>query len=295
MKKSIIFILISILSITGFSQTILQYNLNVGDSFAIHQDSEQIITQDISGAKQTITNDISAEMSFIVTKIENSLFYIEMKYQTLKMKTSSPSLGILMDIDTSITPDSTDTQWTVFQSLINSPITMVMQKNGKINALEGTEALIDNMIKNTGITDSNAIKQVRISLDQQWGDNQLLSNFEQMTYIYGDNNATVGDNWENEYTGKMKSKNKWNIASIIDESTTIAGTSEIEMENTNAGATTIIVSGSQKAMITVNNKTGLMLEGSSEGICNGNILISTMPDTKIPTSIKFKNNYKTIK
>ncbi|MBG6130535.1 hypothetical protein IWQ47_002011 [Aquimarina sp. EL_43] len=294
MKKPILFILVLILSITGFSQTALQYNLNVGDSFAIRQDSEQIITQDISGGQQIITNDISAEMSFIVTKIENSLFYIEMKYQTLKMKTSSPSLGVLMDMDTSITPDSTDVQGRIFQGLINSPVTMVMQKNGKINALEGTETLIDNMIKNAGITDPNAIKQVRISLDQQWGDNQLLGNFEQMTYIYGDNNATAGDKWENEYTGKMKSKNKWNIASIMDESATIAGTSEIEMENTNASAT-IIVSGSQKAMITVNNKTGLMQEGSSEGICKGNTLISTMPDTKIPTSIKFKNNYKTIK
>ncbi|EZH74014.1 hypothetical protein ATO12_14145 [Aquimarina atlantica] len=294
MKKPLIFILVLILSITGFSQTTLQYNLNVGDSFAIRQDSEQIITQDISGGQQIITNDITAEMSFIVTKVENSLFYIEMKYQTLKMKTSSPSLGVLMDMDTSIIPDSTDVQGRIFQGLINSPITMVMQKNGKINALEGTEVLIDNMIKNAGITDPNTITQVRASLDQQWGDNQLLGNFEQMTFIYGDNNATVGDNWENEYTGKMKSKNKWNIASIIDENTTIEGASEIEMENTNAGAT-IIVSGSQKAMITVNNKTGLMLEGSTEGICEGNTLISTMPDTKIPTSIKFKNNYKTIK
>ncbi|WP_024771175.1 DUF6263 family protein [Aquimarina macrocephali] len=294
MKKSIIFILVLLLSITGFSQATLQYNLNVGDSFAIRQDSEQIITQDISGTKQTITNDISAEMSFVVKKVENSLFYIEMKYQILKMKTSSPSLGVLMDMDTSIIPDSTDIQGLIFQGLINSPITMVMQKNGKINALEGTEVLIDNMIKNAGITDPNAVAQVRTSLDQQWGDNQLLGNFEQMTYIYGDNKATLGDQWENEYTGKMKSKNKWNIASITDENATIAGTSEVEMENVNASAT-VIVSGSQKAMITVNSKTGLMLEGSTEGICKGNTLISTMPDTKIPTSIKFKNNYKTIK
>lgn len=294
MKKPLIFILVLILSITGFSQTTLQYNLNVGDSFAIRQDSEQIITQDISGEQQTIINNISAEMFFIVTKVENNLFYIEMKYQTLKMKTNSPSLGVLMDMDTSITPDSTDVQGRIFQGLINSPITMVMQKNGKINALEGTEILIDNMIKNAGITNTNTIKQVRTSLNQHWGDNQLLGNFEQITYIYGDNNAKVGDNWKNEYTGKMKSKNKWNIASIINESTTIAGTSEVEMENTNASAT-IMVSGSQKAMITVNNKTGLMLEGNTEGVCKGNTLISTMPDTKIPTSIKFKNNYKTIK
>ncbi|WP_143273620.1 DUF6263 family protein [Aquimarina sp. MAR_2010_214] len=294
MKKTIIYILVLIISITGFSQATLQYNLNVGDSFAIRQDSEQIITQDISGNKQTITNDISAEMSFVVKKVENNLFYIEMKYQTLKMKTSSPSLGVLMDMDTSITPDSTDVQGLIFQGLINSPITLVMQKNGKINALEGTEVLIDNMIKNAGITDPNTITQVRASLDQQWGDNQLLGNFEQMTYIYGKNKATLGDNWENEYTGKMKSKNKWNITSITDKNTKIAGTSEVEMENINASAT-VIVSGSLKTMITVNSKTGIMLEGNAEGICKGNTLISTMPDTKIPTTIEFKNNYKTIK
>ncbi|WP_103070500.1 DUF6263 family protein [Aquimarina sediminis] len=294
MKKQAIFIFLLLLFFTGFSQTKLQYNLTTGDSFSLHQDAEQIITQDISGNKQIIINKISADISFLVTKEESDLLYIELKYKTFKMKINSPTLGDLMNIDTSINPKPNDIQGLIFQGLINSPITIVMQKNGKINALEGADSLFDSMIKSANITDPATIKKIRATLNKQWGNKELIASFEQMTFIYDANKGIIGDIWENEYIGKMKSKNKWEITTINNESTTVTGIADVEMSNTDDNVT-IIVTGSQKSEIIVNNKTGVLKEGITEGICKGHTLIPAMGDTKIPTSIEFKNNYKTIK
>lgn len=293
MKKPITLLLL-LLSFTGFSQAKLQYNLTSGDSFTIRQNSDQTITQKIPSGEQIIINDMSADMSFLVTKVENDLIYLEMTYEVLKLKMSSPTLGVLMNIDTSIEPDPTDIQGRVFQGLIDCPVTIIMQENGKINAIEGTTALIDNMIDNAKITNPQTIEKIRSNLSKQWGSNVLIGNFEQMTYIYGHNEATIGDVWENEYTGKMKTKNKWKIAAIKDEKTTITSTAEVKLENIDPNAS-MIASGSQETKIIVRSKTGIISEGNTRGTCIGNTIMPTMPDTKIPTTIEFINNYKTIK
>ena len=133
-------------SLTLTAQNVLQYNLSVGDSFTIHQEAIQHITQDIDGTIQEIDNKLSGMMSFEVIKSEKESITFEMNFTNLKMLMSSPTLGELSNVDSS-SDDTEDIMSLMFKGILNIPVTIVMSKNGKITSVTGGDKLIESMFK----------------------------------------------------------------------------------------------------------------------------------------------------
>ena len=271
-------------SVSG--QNLLQYDLDVGDSFTIDQEAKQVITQEISGMKQIINNDIIGAMHFKVVQSEPDYLVMEMSFKKIKMTMSSPSLGELMSMDT--TSETDDMMSLLMRGAIDQPVTIYMYRNGKINEVTGGDKLIENMFKNAGMTQPELINASKAQMEKQFGTKALTNSFEQMTFLFSEDEVNVNDTWSNEYFGDLNAKNTWTLSSIEGDNYYINGTADIAMKTTN-DSVTMDLSGTQNTVVKGSLKTGVMVELLVNNECKGKSSINGM---EIPTTIKSTITYK---
>ena len=283
-------ILLVFLSFLGANaQKMLQYDLNVNDVFNIDQQAKQHITQEINGVDQVIDNNLKSSMQFKVVKVEEDLITFEMTFKHLKMTMSSPSLGELLNADTDVTDDS-DMTSTMFRGTLNIPVTMVMERTGKIQSISGGEKLIASMFKAAGIKDESEIVANTPQFEKQFGSDALSNSFEQMTYFLPAKVVIPGDSWQNTYKGDLQAKNKWTLTSYTNNEFTILGNANATMSNIDENVR-MVLTGSQKTTINANSKTGLFNDITVEGVYVGNTQLSA-GDVNIPTNITSTITYK---
>ena len=283
-------ILLVFLSFLGVNaQKILQYDLKVNDIFNVEQQAAQHITQDINGVDQIIDNNLKSSMQFKVVKVERDLITLEMTFKHMKMTMSSPSLGELLNADTS-NKDDEDLTSKMFKGTLNIPVTMLMEKTGKIKSISGGDKLVASMFKSAGITDEVAIEANRSQFEKQFGSDALSNSFEQMTYFLPAKSVKEGDSWENVYQGDLQAKNKWTLDKYNNDTYTISGNANSTMSNIDENVM-MVLNGTQNTTIQANSKTLLFKEITVEGVYMGDTQV-TAGDLTIPTKITSTITYK---
>ncbi|MGV8814304.1 MAG: DUF6263 family protein [Gelidibacter sp.] len=287
--KAFIFLLVFLSSFGVNAQKTLQYDLKVNDIFNVEQQASQHITQDINGVDQVIDNNLKSSMQFKVIKVQQGLITLEMTFKHMKMTMSSPSLGELLNADTS-NKDDEDLTSKMFKGTLNIPVTMTMERTGKIKSISGGEKLIASMFKAAGITDEAAIEANRAQFEKQFGSDALSNSFEQMTYFLPAKSVKAGDSWENIYQGDLQAKNKWTLAAYNFDTYTISGNANTTMSNIDENVM-MVLTGTQKTTINANSKTGLFKDITVEGVYMGDTQV-TAGDLTIPTKITSTITYK---
>jgi hypothetical protein len=287
--KACTFLLVFLSSLAISAQQILRYDLKVDDTFKVEQQAKQHIIQDVNGVDQVIDNNLKSSMQFKVVKVEQDIITLEMMFQHMKMTMSSPTLGELLNADTS-TEDGDDMTSKMFQGTLNIPITMVMERTGKIRSISGGEKLIASMFKVANITDEAAIEANKAQFEKQFGSQALSNSFEQMTYFLPTKSVNLNDSWENAYKGDLESKNKWTLTSYGADTYTVSGTAETTMSNTDENVM-MLLTGTQKTTINANSKTGLFTDITVEGAYSGDTQLHAANMT-IPTKITSTITYK---
>ena len=287
---TILLVFLSTLSLSA--QKILQYDLKINDIFNVEQQAKQHITQEINGEDQVIDNNLKSSMQFKVVKVEQDFITFEMTFRYMKMSMSSPSLGELLNADTSNDDDS-DLTSKMFKGTLNIPVTMVMERTGKIQSISGGEKLIASMFKAAGITDAAAIEANKAQFEKQFGSDALSNSFEQMTYFLPNKSVKLGDTWENAYQGDLKATNKWTLETYNADAYTISGIAASTMSNIDENVM-MVLTGSQKTTINANTKTGLFKEITVDGVYIGDTQVYAGNIT-IPTKITSTITYKILK
>ncbi len=288
MKHYVLYIILAISS-SVFAQKKLQYNLNVGDKFSVEQEAIQHITQDLNGVEQIIENNLMSVMNFEVIKVTANDYTLLMNFKRLKMLMSSPTLGELSNSDTDLI-DSTDLSNMLFKGLLNVPVTIVMEKSGKIKSVSGGDKLIENMFVSAGIDQPEIISSSKGQMEKQFGSEALSNSFEQMTYFYPVDAVSVGNEWTNSYTGNMSAKNDWQLDAQSDEVVNISGISTTTMSTIDENVN-MTLTGNQKTTILASPKNGLFKLITVTGENSGSTLVHAQ-DMTIPTQIKSTIIYK---
>ncbi|MGJ8659226.1 DUF6263 family protein [Cellulophaga fucicola] len=294
MKKLFFLATVLLCSLGIKAQSNLEYKLSVGDTFIVQQNAQQVITQEMEGMSHELTNDIFGEYKMKVLEKKDGAYVLEMSFTDLNMKMTSNLQGVLMDVKAKNVNEG-DIQSTMFNSILNTPVKIVLANNGNITNVTGGEDLIDKMINASGVTDSNTINTIRTSLGKEYGSDGLANSFKQMTYIYPNSGEKVasGDTWENAYSGKLSTKNNWTLNAINATTTTLSCEADVVM-SVNEAATSMELKGSQSTKVTANAKTGFIKEMTVTGSYNGSSSVAMLGDQKIPTKITSTITYKTI-
>lgn len=289
--KAFIILLVFLSSVGADAQQMLQYNFNVNDTFKVEQQAKQLIIQEINGMDQIIDNHLKSAMRFKVIKVEDDIITLEMTFQHLKMTMSSPELGELLNADTDNNNDS-DLTSKMFKGTLNIPVTMVMERTGKIRSVSGGEKLIASMFKAADITDGATIEANKAQFEKQFGSHALSNSFEQMTYFLPGKSVIINDTWKNSYEGDLQAKNNWTLTGRDADTYTVSGNAETTMSNIDENVT-MVLTGSQDTSINANSKSGLFKAITVQGIYIGDTQIHAQNIT-IPTKITSTITYKTL-
>lgn len=288
MKQFHLFILLVITASVSAQKT-LEYRLNVGDSFTVNQEAKQLITQDINGVDQIIENVMLGVMHFEVTEVTPANYTLSMTFKRLKILMTSPTLGELSNADTE-SADSSDVTNMLFKGLLNVPVTIVMEKTGKIKSVSGGEKLIANMFASAGIDQPEIIEATKGQMEKQFGGEALSNSFEQLTYFYPIDAVSVGSEWTNSYVGNLSAKNNWKLDATNSDTINISGTATTTMSTVDENVT-MTLSGTQKTTVVTNTENGLFQEVVVVGENSGDTLVKAQNMT-IPTHVTSTITYK---
>ena len=288
MKHLFLFILLAITTATN-AQNALEFRLNVGDNFTVLQEAKQLITQDINGVDQIIENDLAGVMYFEVIEKTKENYTLSMSFKRLKMLMSSPSLGELSNSDTE-SADSSNVTNMLFKGILNVPITVVMEKSGKIKSVTGGDKLISNMFTSAGIDQPEIIEEARGQMEKQFGSEALSNSFEQMTYFYPENQNSSQKLWTNSYKGSLSAKNTWSLEENSTEKVEITGKATTTMTTIDENVI-MTLTGNQQTTVIVNPKNGWFKEITVTGENTGDALFQSQNMT-IPTQIISTITYK---
>ena len=287
--KAATVLLFLLASISIEAQQMLQYNLKVNDKFKVEQHAKQHIIQDINGTDQIIDNHLKSVMEFKVVEVTKDLITFEMSFQHLKMTMSSPSLGELLNADTNLNKEG-DITSQMFKGTLNIPVTIIMEKTGKIKSVTGGDQLIASMFKLANITDAETIATNTPHFEKQFGSTALSNSFEQMTYVLPNKPVQVQEHWENAYQGDLKVRNHWTLSAYNSENYSITGKADATMSNVDENVE-MVLNGHQNTSIEGNSITGLFHNITVEGVYTGDTQIHA-ENLSIPTQITSNITYK---
>ncbi|RKN81615.1 DUF6263 family protein [Ulvibacterium marinum] len=292
MKKVLPLLFILFFGPWAMGQVKLEYKLEKDDVFTIKQEAKQVITQELEGAEHELTNVIDGVLEFKVLGEEDENYEIALTFKDLNLKIVSSIQGELMNVAAKEIVEG-DMQSNIFNSLLEHPIQMTLSRNGHILRVQGGDSLVAKMAQASGLEDEFSLNMMKKSLEKEFGSEALSNSYEQMTYLYPQQQVAPGDTWENEYTGKLSTKNTWTLETIEDTNAKITGTAEVIMDITEP-ATTMNLTGTQATHITTDLSSGFIKKMKVEGESKGMGTVAQLGDQKIPTTIKSTITYERI-
>ncbi|WP_149276110.1 DUF6263 family protein [Pareuzebyella sediminis] len=274
------------------AQTSLTYTLEKDDVFTVSQNAKQIITQQLDGASHELTNTMNGILEFKVLSERDSTYDIALTFKDLNLKITSSIQGELMNVRAQEI-NAEDIQSKIFNSLLNIPVKIVLAKTGAILNVEGGDSLVVKMAKASGLEDEFSLNMMKKSLQNEFGSEALSKSYEQMTFIYPKKKVNVGDQWENEYSGKLKAENTWTLNGLTSDSALITGNSAVVMDVAEP-TTTMKLVGTQQTEITTDLKSGFIQKMKVEGLSKGASTMTQLGDQEIPTTIQSIVTYAVI-
>lgn len=292
MKQTITLLIVAFCTTMAWGQSVLKYNLNIGDTFTVKQSAEQVITQELEGAAHVLTNSLDGILEFTVKGEYEGNFRVSMEFKDLNLLMTSSIQGELMKVKAKEVSDE-DIQSKIFNSLLDQPVEMVLSQTGDILEVIGGDSLVTRMANSSGLEDDFSKNMMKKSLEKEFGSEALSNSYKQMTFIYSEEEVTIGDTWQNTYSGKLSAENTWTLNALEEEHTIISGNASVTMDIDDT-ATTMNLKGEQNTEITANRANGFIKTMSVVSEATG---ISKMPqlgDQEIPTTIESTITYELI-
>lgn len=292
MKKLLFLTAFAVFSTSIQAQTKLEYKLEKGQTYTIQQEATQVITQEMQGTAHELTNIINGEYKMMVTDVKDGNYIIDMSFTDLQMKMKSNLQGDLMSVKAKEV-NTEDPQSVMFNAMLNIPVQITLAKTGKIIAVDGGDNLINTMLKASGITDEATLYMAKPALEKEYGSEGLSASFEQMTFVYPTQAAKVNDTWQNEYNGKLQTKNKWTLVELDKENVELSCDASVIMKVEDISAN-MDLAGTQTTRVMMDAETGFVRFMEVVSDTKGSSTMPMLGDQKIPTKIKSTIIYKTL-
>ena len=169
-------------------------NLTVGESYYHDNKTKVVKTQEING--ESLISDISygGKMSFLVKEKKDSVYHLEVRFQTMYLKVNSNGNEITANTQQI---DSTDILSMLLKELTESPFDISISKYGIVQEVT-MEKVFDNLFSFN--PDLPKIEKARMiyMLKQSFGEKAMKGSVEMLTAIYPKKVVKEGDKWKNK-------------------------------------------------------------------------------------------------
>jgi len=262
----------------------LGLNLTKGEVYFQKMISNASVIQTVNGQEMKMNMILNGKMSYKVIDIQDSIYQMEVRYESLSMKMSLPS-GV-MEFN-SEKNDEKDIFSSILGVIKNKPFLIKMTKTGKIKEVKNINLLFSNMFeKFPQLTDMQK-QQIQNQLIQAYGEQSFKGNLEMCSAIFSDSPVSKGDKWE--IKTKLETGMDANMVStyelkeINNSSYLISGASKIETAKkdpdiqSNGMPLNYNLSGTMSTEIKINRKSGWVIESKISQTIKGTAEIKSNP------------------
>ncbi|GAB4092492.1 DUF6263 family protein [Flaviaesturariibacter terrae] len=249
---------------TAKNSTRLAFNFPKGKVYEYNMTMD--MTQEAQGQKGTTS--MKAAYLMEVTGEQDSLKTIRTTFDHIGMDMNMPGMQLHIDSEE---PDSSggaklnmeamgddpgkamqSMMGGMFRAMKGKSFTMKMNREGKVLAVEGMQALADDMANGMNVADElkGAVQQ---SFSSQFDETKMMQTF-QAYYIYPDKAVKVGDSWVRESTASgVNMRNTYTVRSVEGGKVTLDVKGDIGNDS---------VKGTQTGTLLIEQATGLIISGN---------------------------------
>ncbi|MCY6960541.1 DUF6263 family protein [Clostridium brassicae] len=273
MKKKIVDItcltLISILIFSGCMEKKVKLTLNLkkGDSYKIDMVTEEKVIENISDKKVEVNSKYNTSYSCYINNIDKSKnASIQVTFDSLTVK-SVENNGQTLEYNSG-NPNSNKGQLSkIYSVLPGKNFTVKIGGDGKVKEVIGIDELIGKVLKELEIKDEKQKQELQKIIVDNFGEEAVKKQVENITSVYPDEAVKTGDVWENksEVLGQypLEAENKYTLKENKD------GIAEITVESkisTKKGKEPLIlepiklsyeIQGTQNGLLNIDEKSGI--------------------------------------
>lgn len=275
----------------------LELNLTKGETYTQQMASSMSILQTINGQEVKTNMSVHGKMTYKVIDIQNSVYEIEVRYESLALKMSMP--GGTMEFS-SEKNDANDILSTLLGVMKNKPFLVKMTKTGKVNEVKNIENLFSDMFIKTPTLNEMQQKQIRQQLMQAYGEQAFKGNLEMCSAIFPDSTVAKGDKWviKTKLASGMAAnmETSYELKETEDTFYIISGISKIATADkdayiqSNGMPLKYDMTGTMTSEIKINRKTGWVIESKTSQTIQGTAQIKDNPQMPGGMSIPMTMN-----
>jgi len=285
MKRILNFVLAFILLTSCQAQKEkFELNLTKGEIYTQKMISNVSIIQTMNGQQINMNMSINGKMTYKVTDIQNSIYDMEVRYESLSMKMSLPN-GVMEF--SSEKNDEKDIFSTILGVMKNKPFLVKMTKAGKVNEVKNIESIFSNMFeKFPQLTDIQK-QQIQSQLMQAYGEKAFKGNLEMCSAIFSDSPVSKGDKWiiKTKLESGMSAniETTYELKEVNDSYCLFSGASKIETADkdayiqSNGMPLKYDMSGTMSSEIKINRKSGWVIESKINQTIKGTAQVKDNP------------------
>jgi hypothetical protein len=288
MKKLLLVTIVFISYVTCSAQkATLALNLTQGNTYYMVTSTNMTISQTINGQLQNVNTTLTAKMAFTVTKLMDTLYAMQVKYDRIGMQMELPTGTMSFESDKN---DKNDIFSTIMGNMTEKPFSIVMSKTGKILAIGSTEALSKGLFENVTQLNDDQKTQFREQLMKSFGPDAFKSNIEIGTAVFPNVQVAVNDSWLIKNHSKDGMQTKTTTTFTLNEVTASAyvvhGESVISPQNgneyteMNGMPMKYNVNGTSQYEVKIDKESGWIAEARINQVIKGNVEIKDNP--KLP-------------
>lgn len=262
-------------------------NLIKGNIYYMISSTNSDILQTFNGQDNKIKLALSFKMAFKVNDILDSLYSMEVSYQSLNMKICTANGDLEIDSKKNNTPDI---QSEMVNAMMDKPFNITISKNGKVKSVENVEDLITNTINSFQQVDTAKREKIKSQFIQSFGAKAFKENLELATAIFPEGYVRKNRKWvlntrlESNMAANLQTT--YQLLDLTDDCYFIHGNGIIVTDD-NAGPTSINglpvkyhLTGTMICDIEADRSTGWVTELNLNQTMTGNFEIQDNP--KLP-------------
>jgi hypothetical protein len=288
MKKLFSVVILFIIYTSCFAQkSTIALNLAQGTTYNMITNTNMAVSQTVNGQLQNVNTTLSAKMGFTVTKVMDTSYAMQVKYDRIGMQMELPSGTLNFASDKS---DKSDIFSAIMANMINKPFAIVMSKTGKVLSVGNTDNLSKSLFDGvTQLTDEQK-SQFREQLMKSFGPEAFKANIEVGTAVFPDVKVAQNDKWSvstgNESSMQTKSTTTFTLNQITASAYMVHGESVIspgnnnEFTEMNGMPMKYNVNGVSEYDLKIDKESGWIAEARINQVIKGNVEIKDNP--KLP-------------
>ena len=288
MKYLLTLLLLVVMLTTGMAQKFKpSLNLAPRGTYYLLSSGTSAIDQSINGRENKVNLSLSFRMAFKVTSVTDSVYNMEVSYQSLDMKLRMADTVIDMDSKKS---SILDVPSSVIAAMMNKPFNILLTKSGNVKSVENAGKMISDVVDSFPKIDSAKKIQIKKQFMESFGANTFKGILEAGTAIFPGTPVAKYDKWtvntRVEAPAKASLQTTYQLIDITSDFYQIHGDGTLVSDNDakpaeiNGLPVKYNLNGTILTDIKVNKRTGWINEANVKQLMSGNIEIPDNPKTR---------------